>query len=171
MLLFMQAVLVNSYHSFRNLFSSDENIMDANLLVTVEVKAEQISLVDVIIVKISQQLLFPAFIVFFSMPDFHFDDILFPAIINDDIRSSQIPCSGLDIVISDSVDDRFEIEQEILPPLFFQEFFVTTAIDFCKMNHKFLQNSSHIQMSINYKLTFLPGTLEINITALLRKSK
>ncbi len=53
-----------------------------------------------IMVKILHKLLLTAFIVGISMPYLHFDDILCPKIINDQIRALLISGSSLDVIIS-----------------------------------------------------------------------
>lgn len=50
--------------------------MHPRLLVLVEIKADQIPLVDVVIVQVVRKLLLPLRIILISPPDFKFDDIL-----------------------------------------------------------------------------------------------
>ena len=56
-----------------------------------------------VIFQISRQLFFSPAVIFFSMPYFHFNNILYAIVIYDYVCSAQIPCSCLYIIISRSI--------------------------------------------------------------------
>ena len=62
-----------------------------------------------IVIQIFTELSLPACIIFFSMPQLHFQDKLFTVIIHNHICTPLIPCLRLYIIISRSIDDRSKI--------------------------------------------------------------
>ena len=118
------------------------DLMDAALLFLIEIKTEHISLVDVIIIKISDKLFFAPAVILFAMPDFHFDDILIPAIIHDHVCSAQIARACFYIIVARTADDRSEIKQKIFPALILAELFIMITINICEMNGEFFKDLS-----------------------------
>ena len=80
--------------------------MRTGFLIPVEVEAQHIALVNVIIVKILRKLLLTTGIVLLPVPYLHFDDELFSQIVNNQISPTLISCSGFNIIIRSTVDDR-----------------------------------------------------------------
>ena len=74
---FAEALSFVSDNRFKDGFLADLDGLCADLLIPVEAEAQQISLVNMIVVKVLRKLLLAAGIVFLSAPDFHLDDILF----------------------------------------------------------------------------------------------
>ena len=74
--------------------------------VLIEIEADHISLILVIVIQIADELLFTASVILLSPPHFHFYHILLSAIIHDYICSAQIPRSGLHIIVARAIDDR-----------------------------------------------------------------
>lgn len=79
----------------------------ADGFVFVEIKAEHIALVLMVIVQIIGKLLLAALVVFIAMLDFQLDDELLTEIVHDDIRAPCVPCLRFKVVVSGAVDDGF----------------------------------------------------------------
>ena len=103
---------LKSDDSFHNCSVVQFDGMHTALLIFVEIETEQISLVDVVIVQILRQLLLTLCIVFITVPDFQFNDVLLSKIVNDHIRTSLITGLCLNIVVSRAVYDWSQIKQE-----------------------------------------------------------
>ena len=59
-----------------------------------------------VIIKIFYQLIFPTIIIFLSMPDLHFDNILFTQIVYNNICPFLLSGLSLYIIIACSIDNR-----------------------------------------------------------------
>lgn len=79
--------------------------MHTALLIFVEIKTEQITFINMIIVQIFGQLFLALLIVFIAVPDFHLDDILLSEIVNDHICTSLVTGLCFDIIVSYAVDN------------------------------------------------------------------
>lgn len=101
----LQALLkyIESDYALRNSLAIQFDCMHTALFIFIEVKAEQIFLVDVIVVKILGQLLFTLRVVFVTVPDFQLDDILLSEIIYDNICTFLVTGLSLNLIISDTV--------------------------------------------------------------------
>ena len=74
-----------------------------------------------VIIQIAKKLFFATGVIFFSMPDLHFNDILFSKIINDQICSPHTSGSRFDIVVSCSIDQRPDIQKKQFSAIFFNK--------------------------------------------------
>ena len=83
--------------------------LHTGLLVLIEIEAEHISLLQAIVFQVSDQLVFTAGIVFFPVPDLHFNDVLLTQLIDDKIGPAHTSGSGLNIIIAAAVDQWADI--------------------------------------------------------------
>ena len=90
------------------------HFFDALHFLFIEIKTQHISCVKAKVFEVLADLLFAISIVPGTMPYFQFNDMLFSQIINDNIRSLLISGSGFDIIVSCTVNDRFQKQQKIL---------------------------------------------------------
>lgn len=95
-------VLHNCLH---NGFIADFDLMHADFLILIKIKAKHIAFVLVIIVQIIGKLLLAPFVVLLAVLDFQLNNKLLAAIINDNVRAPCVPCLRLKIVVSCAVDN------------------------------------------------------------------
>ena len=105
---------LKSDDSFHNHSAVKLDGMHTTLLIFVEIKTEQVSFINMIIVQILGQLFLALRIVFVAVPDFHLDDILFSEIVNDHISTPLITGLRFDIIVSCSVDNWSQIKAGII---------------------------------------------------------
>ena len=108
-----------------------------------------------------------------SVPNLHLDDILFSQIIDNQIGTSHTACTCLNIIVSDAIDQRTNIQHKQFSSILFYKCIRTITEAFYKMLHKFLQDFLYIQTTLCDKLSLqlLPGIVSLTIDCVLRNEK
>ena len=101
-------------HSFIQKLIANMNQVNSSFLLLVEVEAQHIPCRKTIVIKILADLFLALGIVARAAPDLQLDDILLPQIIDDHIGSGLISGLCFDIIVSCAVDNRLQIQQELL---------------------------------------------------------
>ena len=127
------------------------NRMNSLLLLFVKIETQHIAGRQVPVIQIFAQLSLAIRIIAWFPPDLQFDNVLLSEVIDDDIRSALVTGLRFDLVVSGSIDDRFQIQQELLSPVFFTESFLKRPIDLCIGFDKPLHDQPHIQFSVRNK--------------------
>ena len=116
------------YNPFDDFFIADLYRFNPGLLVFVETKTHEITLVQMVVIQVCQQLLLASRVVGFPAPNLHFDDVLFAQKVDDHVRAKAVTGFGLDIIIADAIDDRLDIEHKVFAAFGFAEFFVPVTV-------------------------------------------
>lgn len=103
----MKADFYNSFlrfsdHRFNNFFFTDIHLMHTCSFIFIKIKTDHIAFIGMIMIEITCKLLLSPSVILFTVPDFQLNNILYAAIIYNQIRSFQIPRPGFDIEISAS---------------------------------------------------------------------
>ncbi len=107
------------------------NLFYSLLFLLVEVKTEHIAACKTKVIKIFADLLLARIIIPFSPPDLQLNDILLTEIIHNDIRSRLISGLCFNIVVSGSVDDRFQVKQKLFSSVLFIEAVCQWSTNLC----------------------------------------
>ena len=118
-----------SNYCFYNRSTIQLDGMHPRLLVLVEIKADQIAFIDMVIVQIIGELLLPLRIVLVPTPNFQLNDILFAQVVYDHIGAATITGLRFNVVVTHTIDNGTEIEKEKLSSILFLKFIGFRAVD------------------------------------------
>ena len=124
------------YYSFYDHLRIYFYLLHSNLFLLIETKCYHIALIQMIAVQVINQLFFSLSVILLSMPDLQFDYISFSKIVYNHICPALIPCLSLNVVVTYSVNNWSEIQQEVFSAFFFNEFLIPISVNIMKMNNK-----------------------------------
>lgn len=87
-------------YRFHNHLSAYPNLSYTRFFLFVKVKTEQISFIQIVVIQIFGELLFPAPVVLIPAPDFQLHYIPFPQIIHDHVGSRCVSCLRFQIIVT-----------------------------------------------------------------------
>ena len=93
--------------------------MDSLFLFLIKIEAEHVTRGQIPVVQILTKLFLACGVVSLPPPDFQLDDILLSQVIDDHIGAGLVPGLRLDVIVAGSVDDGLQVQEELLPSVFF----------------------------------------------------
>ena len=144
------------YYRFDKHFVTHHDLVNTWLFVLVEAEADHVSFLEVVIVEVFGQLLLSSLVVRLSSPDLEFDNVLLPEIVDDNVRSGQVACLCLTVIIAYAVDDRAKVGEENLSTIVLHELvIISRTVELVEVNAESLQEMAHIDNAIVDELVLL----------------
>ena len=137
--------LSQSFHQplhspFKQNLILDQYPLHALFFVLIEIEAQHITGIQVPVIEIFADLFLPIRVIPWPPPYLQLDDVLLSQVIDYDVRPGLIAGLGFDIVVPCSVDDRLQIQEKLLPPVFLLKPVLQRSINLCVRYDKAFQD-------------------------------